>query len=237
MEIRRHDVVDFAPTDGAQAADPSVFGRQLTRSAAGAGTAGPQAPDVPEAIDELARAVGRRDERAMRRLTKALAQEWTSETSAFAGLAPRAADPRTEEIEAHAAWALATVCEHARDTEVARTAQALYRGILPSIAHCDSPRAMAFAMLAAAAYLRARPGHRPSAEILEQGGALFHHLLAPERRPLPSWFEAVAGNAYARLPQALIEAGEALARFDWRATGRDTLAWLSGRGGAEPSLA
>ncbi|RZM18261.1 MAG: glycosyl transferase family 1, partial [Sphingomonas sp.] len=89
-----------------------------------------------------------------------------------------------------------------------------------------SLRAQAFAMLGAAAMLEAKPGHELSRSILQRFPDMHLDLLAEARRPEWQWFEIVLAYDNARLPEALIRAGQALDRDDLVACGLSTLAWI-----------
>ena len=97
-------------------------------------------------------------------------------------------------------------------------------GTLDDVEH---PRAIAFGMLGAAAVLRAGSRHDGAIALLERGGTLLHSLLDAARRPDWAWFEAVLAYDNPRLPQALLEAGIALDRADWREQAIDSLAWIA----------
>src|SRR5690606_17472456 len=97
----------------------------------------------------------------------------------------------------------------------------------PHCATLTSPRTIAFTMLGAAAMLRANPGHRASQERLAEGGDVLCRLLDGARRPDWAWFEAVLGYDNPRLPQALVEAGEALGNPSFVAAGVETLEWIA----------
>jgi glycosyltransferase involved in cell wall biosynthesis len=90
-----------------------------------------------------------------------------------------------------------------------------------------SPRAQAFAMLGAAAMLDVHPDHAVARRILATFGEELMALLAEARRPEWSWFEIVLAYDNARLPEALIRAGEALGRDDMIARGLETLGWIA----------
>ena len=104
---------------------------------------------------------------------------------------------------------------------------------LATMADIEHPRSIAFAMLGAAAALRADPGRSDARELLERGGALLHRLLDAARRPDWAWFEAMLGYDNPRLPQALLEAAIALDHADWRAAALDSLEWIAVRQRAE----
>jgi hypothetical protein len=69
--------------------------------------------------------------------------------------------------------------------------------------------------------------------MLERGGAFLHRLLDGARRPDWAWFEAVLGYDNPRLPQALLAAGVALKRGDWRDCALESLAWIGEQQRAE----
>jgi hypothetical protein len=89
-----------------------------------------------------------------------------------------------------------------------------------------SPRAQSFAMLGAAAMLEASPGHQLAHSILTRFPDEHKALLDTARRPDWVWFEVVLAYDNARLPEALIRAGQALGRRDVVETGLETLEWI-----------
>jgi len=135
----------------------------------------------------------------------------------------------SEDSNGRAFWALGSTIEHAADPDMRRWAILWYDRALPTLGKLPSPRAMAFAMLGAAARLRVEPLHEASQDILARGAAFLAHLLDSARRPDWAWFEAVLGYDNPRLPQALIEAGQALGRPSWTAAGLHTLEWIAQR--------
>ena len=137
-------------------------------------------------------------------------------------------DLGSEDSNGRTIWALGRTAQDSSDSDICAWATQLYDQTLPAVADSESPRTIAFAMLGAAAMLRARP-HAPSADVLEKGAGFLERLLGGARRPDWAWFEAVLGYDNPRLPQALIEAGETLGRPDWTATGIETLAWIAER--------
>ncbi|MCA1660819.1 MAG: glycosyltransferase family 4 protein [Novosphingobium sp.] len=100
---------------------------------------------------------------------------------------------------------------------------------IAAVADIEHPRAMAFAMLGAAAALRNGVEHDEARALLERGGTMLHTLLDAVRRPDWAWFEAVLAYDNPRLPQALLEAGVVLDRADWRDEALDSLAWIAGQ--------
>lgn len=124
-------------------------------------------------------------------------------------------------------WALGHTIERANDPDIRRWAQRLFDHTAPRLARMESPRAIAFSMLGAAAVARVVPGHGGATQIVERGGDLLYRLLETARRPDWAWFEAVLGYDNPRLPQALIEAGQLLGRGDWLEAGLGSLEWIA----------
>lgn len=135
----------------------------------------------------------------------------------------------SDDSNGRALWALGHTVELSPDPDLRRWAQVWFDEACPVFEELDWPRTQAFAMLGAAAVLRADPGHGRARALLERGGALLHALLDGGRRPDWAWFEAMLGYDNPRLSQALIEAGSLLERDDWTRAGLETLAWIAGR--------
>jgi len=84
-------------------------------------------------------------------------------------------------------------------------------------------------MLGASEVLATHPGHRLSLNILERFSSDHLALLAEARRPEWEWFEIVLAYDNARLPEALIRAGQRLEKPALIETGTRTLAWIIAR--------
>ena len=138
-------------------------------------------------------------------------------------------DVGSEDSNGRALWALGQTLEMADDPSLRFWARRLYGEALAHCAAEGSPRAVAFAMLGAAAFLRASPGHGASQNFLRRGGDFLHRLLDASRRPDWTWFEAMLGYDNPRLSQALIEAGMALGDDRFREAGLDSMAWIAGQ--------
>ncbi len=136
-------------------------------------------------------------------------------------------DEGSDDSNGRALWALGATLERAPDPALRDWAAGWFDTAAPAIAELGSPRAIAFAMLGAAASLRARPDHRGSRALLAKGGDFLERLLAGARRPDWAWFEAVLGYDNPRLSQALIEAGTALGEERFTRPGLETLEWIA----------
>ena len=135
----------------------------------------------------------------------------------------------SDDSNGRALWALAHTAVHNPDAHVRDWAIRLYDEVLDHIASLDSPRTLAFIILACTTMLGHRPAHGPSLQAAQRGAGILAHLLEQSRRPDWTWFEAVLAYDNPRMPQALILAGHALGRADWLATGFDTLRWICER--------
>ena len=127
------------------------------------------------------------------------------------------------------AWALGLAMERGFDADWTQWARRWFDHALVALDGVESPRAVAFGMLGACAALRAEPGHAGARGLLTRGGDFLHRLLDAARRPDWAWFEAVLGYDNPRLPQALLEAGVALDKPEWRTAGLETMAWMAAR--------
>jgi len=132
----------------------------------------------------------------------------------------------SEDSNGRALWALGHTMERAPTQDMREWAQRLFDQAMPHFTAFNSPRAIAFAMLGAAASLRTRPDHHASRNLLKIGGDALDRLLGGARRPDWIWFEVVLGYDNPRLPQALIEAGLALRRPEFVRSGLETLEWI-----------
>ncbi len=135
-------------------------------------------------------------------------------------------DVGSEDSNGRTVWALGIT---ARDAQLAKHrdwATAMYDSTASCALDLGSLRAQAFAMLGAAAMLEASPGHQLSLSILAKFPDIHLALLEKARRPEWQWFEIVLAYDNARLPQALIRAGQALGRQELIDCGLATLDWI-----------
>ncbi|MFV0625411.1 glycosyltransferase [Sphingomonas sp. ac-8] len=135
-------------------------------------------------------------------------------------------DAGSEDSNGRALWALGVTAREARARKHRDWAIALFDATADIALELGSPRARAFAMLGAAAMLDVYPGHARSTELLTRFGEELVALLHAARRPEWQWFEIVLAYDNARLPEAMIRAGQTLEREDLLAVGLETLAWI-----------
>ena len=136
-------------------------------------------------------------------------------------------DIGSEDSNGRALWALGQTVELAGEPSQAYWARRWYDTALPHCRGFGSPRAVAFAMLGAAAVVRAKPDDEASKAFVAESADFLHRLLDASRRPDWAWFEAVLGYDNPRLSQALIEAGQTLGDDRFLAAGLDSLAWIA----------
>ncbi|HEX8300674.1 glycosyltransferase family 4 protein [Sphingomonas sp.] len=135
----------------------------------------------------------------------------------------------SEDSNGRALWALGVTARDAAAQKHRDWASALFDETATIALDLGSPRARAFAMLGAAAMLEAHPGHALCREILDRFGSELIRLLDGARRPEWSWFEIVLAYDNARLPEALLRAGQSLGRGEFVRVGLETLEWIVAR--------
>jgi glycosyltransferase involved in cell wall biosynthesis len=136
-------------------------------------------------------------------------------------------EPRgSEDSHGRALWALGTVVGRARDPGRQSLAGDLFHTALPALTHLSSPRAWAYALLGIDEYLRAFRGDRSVQGMRELLTARLMGLFARASGENWPWFEDHVTYCNARLPQALIVSGAAMARDDVVTVGTRALDWL-----------
>jgi hypothetical protein len=132
----------------------------------------------------------------------------------------------SEDSHGRAVWALGTVVGRAGDPGRQSLAGQLFHAALPAVSQFTSPRAWAYALLGIAEYLQAFEG---DSNVQSMRSSLAERLLDLYRRastPTWPWFEDRATYCNARLSQALIVSGTALANAEMTAAGLQSLEWL-----------
>ncbi|WP_427916132.1 glycosyltransferase [Sphingomonas qilianensis] len=135
----------------------------------------------------------------------------------------------SEDSNGRTLWALGITARDAKLAKHRDWAMAMFDMTASLALDLGSPRAHAFCMLGAAAVLDAHPGHVMAKQILVRFADELLALLAVARRPEWEWFEIVLAYDNARLPEAMIRAGQALKRDDLIKSGSDTLDWIIAR--------
>ena len=123
-------------------------------------------------------------------------------------------------------WSIGVTAEDAERGDLRRWAQHLFDQVAPHALKLESLRAGAFSLLGAASMLRATPGHAGARLIVERVGERLHRALSEYRRPDWRWFEPVLAYDNARLPEALLLAGQILDDSAMREAALDALDWL-----------
>ena len=136
-------------------------------------------------------------------------------------------DVGSEDSHGRALWALGTVLGHSRTAGLRGAAGRLFESAMPSALTFTSPRAWAFAILGAQAYLDWFPGDRAV-----QGfrNTLAERLLALYLRTRSTewhWFEKGLSYSNATLPHALILAGHRSGNVKMTEAGVESMEWLT----------
>ena len=135
-------------------------------------------------------------------------------------------DVGSEDSNARTLWALGCTVADARSEGLRHWALSLFKRSAKSALDFDSPRALAFAALAALKMLEAEPRDNVSLAILDCAGRQLGAILAGTRRPDWTWFEIVLAYDNCRLPEALLRMGHALDKPEYIACGLETLEWI-----------
>jgi glycosyltransferase involved in cell wall biosynthesis len=132
----------------------------------------------------------------------------------------------SEDSHGRALWALGTVVRHANHPGRRSLSGDLFHAALPAMSQLSSPRAWAYALLGIDEYLKVFEG---DTSVQAMRGLLTARLLGLYQQASAEewpWFEDHVTYCNARLPQALIISGTAMARGDLVATGVRALDWL-----------
>lgn len=133
----------------------------------------------------------------------------------------------SEDSHGRALWGLGTVLGRTRDSGLRGAAGRLFGLAVPASVEFKSPRAVAFASLGIEEYLESFPGDRAA---LNAADALANRLLDCYRAHRSvdwKWFENVLAYSNARLPQALIRAGNRSGKMEVVSAGLEALEWLA----------
>ncbi len=134
-------------------------------------------------------------------------------------------DIGSEDSGGRAIWALGVTARDAQIEKHRRWALSLFDQTAGAQRHIGSPRAKAFLILGASAVLDAQPGHGLARGMIETLSADLMALYAAKSGW--TWFEDVLAYDNARLPQALLLAGQNLGDQRLIDRGIETLDWLT----------
>ena len=133
----------------------------------------------------------------------------------------------SEDAHGRAVWALGAVLGGSHDANLRGVASHLFEQALPETLALTSPRAWAFALLGVGSYLERFGGDRSAQTVqlalAERLAALYQEQSTDDW----GWFEPVLSYCNAKLPHALIAAGDSLGRRELTELGLTTLRWLT----------
>jgi len=132
----------------------------------------------------------------------------------------------SDDSHGRAVWAIGTVAANAADASHRAWAYRLLELTAPPVLALTSQRAWAFALLGIVECLAARPEDLRLARLRTALAERLYDHLRGNRRPGWTWFEEVVSYDNARLPQALIAAGQQAGRQEWATHGIEALDWL-----------
>jgi hypothetical protein len=134
----------------------------------------------------------------------------------------------SEDSHGRSLWALGAVVSRCRNRGRREVAKSLFDAAAPALLETTSPRTWAYGVLATDEYLSAFP-HEFSIQVIKQELAerLFRQHMESRSDDWP-WFEQSLTYANARLPQALIVAGEEMGNTELLGAGIESLTWLMG---------
>jgi hypothetical protein len=135
----------------------------------------------------------------------------------------------SEDSTGRAFWSVADTLAYAADPALRRWAESLVGEILPYLTELTSPRAIAFALLGLSELVEAGFGGEDLLELASDMLAVLKRLLACCEAEQGPWFEMSLAYDNARLPEAMIRTGAALADRQAVAAGLRTLKWLRAR--------
>lgn len=136
-------------------------------------------------------------------------------------------DQGSEDSHARTLWALGECARFDLSANRRRWATALFQRALPPMEVFVSPRSWAFALLGLDAYLGAAPDDWSAALMRERLAAQLLAQWARHKTAAWPWFEPVLAYDNARLPEALIRTGVALAAPETVQAGLRALTWLA----------
>jgi len=135
-------------------------------------------------------------------------------------------DEGSEDCHGRALWGLGTVLGRSRDLGLRCAAGRLFEFSLPPAMEFRSPRAWAYTLLGIHEYLHSFPGDRDAQKIRLALAQRLLEMYESIQRPNWKWFEDVLAYGNARLPQAMLQVGSAVADHRMVSAGLEALDWL-----------
>ena len=123
-------------------------------------------------------------------------------------------------------WAIGATAAEARNPNMRRWALNLFDQVAPHALSLTSLRTWAFALLGADAVLRQHRDHPIAWQLVREFGGRLLAELRREQRESWTWFEPVLAYDNARLPEALLRAGDLIGDNDMIEQGLAALDWL-----------
>jgi glycosyltransferase involved in cell wall biosynthesis len=132
----------------------------------------------------------------------------------------------SEDSNGRAYWALGVTALSASDPEIRLWASEMAKQVSSGIEELQSLRARCFSVLGAAALMKSGCGDQDCEGILIASTTNLMERFEAHSHPKWMWFEPSLSYDNARVPQAMIVAGQIAHRPDWLAAGLDSLSWL-----------
>jgi glycosyltransferase involved in cell wall biosynthesis len=133
----------------------------------------------------------------------------------------------SEDSHGRALWALGTVLGRSKDQALRGAAGHLFEMAISPVIAFSSPRAWAFALLGVEEYLHSFPGDRDAQKVSSILATRLIDLQRGNQSPGWAWFEDVVAYSNARLPQAILLAGQRTSDPRRISVALGALAWLS----------
>jgi glycosyltransferase involved in cell wall biosynthesis len=132
----------------------------------------------------------------------------------------------SEDSHGRALWALGTVLGRSADHALRGAAGRLFESAVPAVVAFTSPRAWAFALLGVEEYLKSFPGDRNAQRMSSVLATRLVEIYRSNQSADWGWFEDVLAYSNARLPQAVLMAGQRNGDRRVICIGLEALNWL-----------
>ncbi len=135
-------------------------------------------------------------------------------------------DVGSADCQGRCIYAVGVVVNVAPWPELRQWAAELYNRSVEDILRLDSLRAWANAMLGIHAFCQRFPGHKKSLSIMKTLADRIMKEYRAASSPTWNWYESVLAYDNARIPDAMIAAGDLLGNKNFLAVGMESLTWL-----------